>query len=69
MIAHQQVSSIIRNQAKLMSVPESVPEHFTFELSQVGGLTAVMVVKPVGDSRQRAIILVSTSKAMRMEPA
>ena len=52
-----------------MSVPESVPDNFASELSQIGGLRAVIVAKPIGIFRQRRIILVSTFKNTRMVPS
>ena len=49
MTAYQQLSVITRNRAKLMSVPELVPESFAFARSRVEALTAVPV-KSVGVS-------------------
>ena len=46
-LSHSHLAQFSVIQAKLMSVPESVPEYFIFEMSQVGGLTAVMVMKRI----------------------
>jgi len=65
---YQQFTLISRNQAKLMSVPELVPDNFMFELSQGGAQTTVMVLKPIGVSRQRTIIWCQFPRVFEWSP-
>ena len=44
MTAHQQFSSIIRNQAKLMSVPELVPDNRVLSLAIEVSLTPLQLI-------------------------